>query len=234
MVAKVKQAKKMTRNEIEHRLHSAVVFIPKDKETKSIYFDDKGLRVTVTDDYAIIATTAHSHVFSKLTPSGISRPYLYAQRFLEIALSNECEVKDERGNVRRSYAKLFANLKAKDDKTQYNIAWYVDLWLMNIFAPLYSIDESEAGSFIVYEEYLHNIAKQQVILSEKTEDMTNRQYVDKVIENEQSYIDGLEEHVIFNKKTDDEKAQEEVQAMQEAMIQEETRKEGEDGKQPTE
>ena len=214
------QQKKPTKGDLEKKMRSAVVFVPKDRETISVYFDDKGLRLTATEDFAIIATGAHQHVFRSVTVAGISRPYLYTQRFIEIALANDSTWKDERGQVRRSYSKLFEIIKNKEDKTEYNMCWYVDLWLNNIFSPLYSIDETEIASFLVYEQYLHNVARSQVILSEHTEDMTNLQFVDALIDNEKKYLEGMKEAVIIHKKTDDEKTQEEVSALQEAMVQE--------------
>lgn len=215
-----RQQKKPTKSDLEKKMRSAVVFVPKDRKTISVYFDDKGLRLTATEDFAIIATGAHQHVFRSVTVAGVSRPYLYTQRFVEIALANDSTWKDENGQVRRSYSKLFEIIKNKEDKTEYNMCWYVDLWLNNIFSPLYSIDETEIASFLVYEQYLHNVARSQVILSEHTEDMTNLQFVDALIDNEKKYLDGMKEAVIIHKKTDEEKTQEEVAALQEAMVQE--------------
>lgn len=214
------QQKKPTKGDLEKKMRSAVVFVPKDRETISVYFDDKGLRLTATEDFVIIATGAHQHVFRSITVAGVSRPYLYTKRFIEFALENDCTVKDDKGVVRHSYAKLFSVLKEKEDKTQYNLAWFIDLWLTNIFSPLYSIDETEIASFLVYEQYLHNVARSQVILSEHTEDMTNLQFVDALIDNEKKYLEGMKEAVIIHKKTDEEKDQEEVAALQEAMVQE--------------
>lgn len=224
------QQKKPTKGDLEKKMRSAVVFVPKDRETISVYFDDKGLRLTATEDFAIIATGAHQHVFRSVTVAGVSRPYLYTQRFVEIALANDSTWKDENGQVRRSYSKLFEIIKNKEDKTEYNICWYVDLWLSNIFSPLYSIDETEIASFIIYEQYLHNIARSQVILSEHTQDMTNMQFVDALIDNEKKYLEGMKEAVIIHKKTDEEKTQEEVAALQEAMVQEKQGKGVGDGK----
>ena len=214
------QQKKHTKGDLEKKMRSAVVFVPKDRETISVYFDDKGLRLTATEDFAIIATGAHQHVFRSVTVAGVSRPYLYTKRFIEFALENDCTVKDENGNTVRSYAKLFSILKQKEDNKEYNLCWYIDLWLNNIFSPLYSIDETEIASFLVYEQYLHNVARSQVILSEHTEDMTNLQFVDALIDNEKKYLEGMKEAVVIHKKTDEEKTQEEVAALQEAMVQE--------------
>ena len=209
------EQKKITKSDLEKRMKSAVVLVPKDKETISVYFDDKGLRLTCTMDYAIVETNTHRHVFSMVTPQGISRPYIYVKRFIEASLSNDCVVKDFKGNPTHSYTKLMSVLNEKEDKTEYNICWFCDLWMFNIFAPLYSIDETEIGSFIVYEQYMHNIARNQILFQERKEDLTNTKFVNDILELERSFLEDINEHVILKAKTDEERVKEEIEAIQE-------------------
>lgn len=218
---------KTTKNDLERRMRNALVLVPKDKDYQGVYFDDKGLRLEVTQDSAVITTGFHRHVFSNITSQGVSRPWLYTKRFIEIALENDCTIKDEKGNITRSYAKLFALLDKKEDKSEFNICWYIDQWLNNIFHPLFTIGETEAESFLVYETYLHNIARNKVMLSEKTEDMTNVKFINEVCDAELKMIEGIDERVIFPRKTDEEKMQEEIEAVQEHEV-EKTLKENQD------
>jgi hypothetical protein len=204
------EQKKETRATIERKIKNAVVFVPRTKNTLGVFFSDKGLRLTVNEDYAIVATGFHRHVFNNFTNAGISRPYLYTKRVIEITNEHLEEIKTDNGY---SFQRLLEVLKAKEDKSEYNIVTYVSWWLEIIFAPLYSIDESEAGSFLVYEAYLHHIARQAVLLSEKKEDMTNKQFFDDVIKNMQDFIEGVDERVIFHKMTDEEMAQANIEAL---------------------
>lgn len=217
----INQQKKPTKAEMERRMNNAIVLVPKDKDTKSIYFDDKALRLTVTSDFAVVATMFHQHVFNALTASGVSRPYLYTKNFIEIVLAqgDEIMVKDARGNRVRSYARLFSVLEAKEDKNEYNLAWYYDLWLNNIFNPLYGIGESESEAFLVYEQYLHNVARNHLILSEKPEGMTNIRFVNETMELVKKYIDGVPEIEIFEPMTDEERAKAEIDALNEEQQQ---------------
>lgn len=203
------EQKKETRATIERKIKNAVVFVPRTKNTLDVFFSDKGLRLTINEDYAIIATGFHRHVFNNFTSSGVSRPYLYTKRVIEIANENLKDIEVDGGY---SFQKLLEVLKAKEDKSEYNVVTYVSWWLEIIFAPLYSIDESEAGSFLVYEAYLHHIARQAVLLSEKKEDMTNKQFFDDVIKNMQNFIEGVDERVIFHKMTDEEVMKENIEA----------------------
>jgi hypothetical protein len=200
---------------MERRIENAIVFVPKTKDTQSIFFSDKGVRLTVTDDKAVIATGYHQHVFESYNMSGMSRPYLYTRRIVELALENDCEQRDEKGNVTGySYSSLLDTLNAKEDKAEYNIAYYYDWWLLNIFSPLYGIGETVSETFITYLDYVCVIAKNAIILSEKTEDMTNRAFLDKFIENVKEFTKDMTEGVIFPKKSDEEVMQENIEAVQ--------------------
>lgn len=208
----MEQKKKLTNAQLQKRIENAIVFVPKTKDTISIFFSDKGVRLVADADGCVIETNYHRHVYSNITSSGVSRPYLYTKRIIEIANKTAItkRIKTESGY---SYQRLLDVLKAKDDKSEYNIVTYYDWFLFNIFQPLYGIGETEIESFLVYEDYIHNIARNAILLSEKTEDMTNKQFIQKVFDNMKEFTDGLTESVLFPKKTDEERMKEEVEAI---------------------
>lgn len=208
----MEQKKKPTNAQLQKRIENAIVFVPKTKDTISIFFSDKGVRLVADNDGCVIETNYHRHVFSNITSAGVSRPYLYTKRVIEIANKNLDAIKTESGY---SFQKLLDVLKAKEDKSEYNIAVYYEWFLFNIFQPLYGIGETEIESFLVYEDYLHNIARNAILLSEKTEDITNKQFIQKVIDNIKEFTSELEERVLFPKKTDEQVMQEEIEAIQE-------------------
>lgn len=210
-----KQEKKPTAAQLASRIRNAVLFVPKDKDTQEIFFDDKWLRLTVTSDMCIIATGAHRHVFDAVTGSGISRPYLYTKRFVEIALANNCTVKDEKGNITRSYAKLMRILKEKEDKTEYNIAWYCDKWFFLIFSNLYDISETEVGTWIVYFKYLCSMSITSILLDEHKEDVTRSKFVEKFKTFLDENLVSEEDPVILRALTDEERIAQEIDALQE-------------------
>ena len=203
------EQKKETRATIERKIKNAVVFVPKDKETISIFFSDKGVRLTVTMDNAVVAFGYSQTVYSNFTAAGISRPYLYTKRVIEIANENLKEIEVDGGY---SFQRLLELLKAKEDKSEYNIVTYFSWYLYNIFSPLYSIGESEIESFLVYEEYVHGIARQSVLLSEKNEDVTNKCFIEKVISNIKDFTVDIDERILFHKKTDEEVMKENIEA----------------------
>ena len=216
----MEQKKKLTNAQLQKRLENAIVFVPKTKDTISIFFSDKGVRLVADNDGCVIETNYHRHVYSNITSAGVSRPYLYTKRVIEIASDKntleEITVKDKDDNfVGYSYQRLLDVLKEKEDKSEYNIVVYYEWFLFNIFQPLYGIGETEIESFLVYEDYLHNIARNAILLSEKTEDITNKQFIQTILESIKHFTEDLEERILFPKKTDEQVMKEEIDAIQE-------------------
>lgn len=229
----MEKQKKPTNAQLQKRIANAIIHVDRTKDTQSIFFDDKGLRLTVNEEYAIIETGYHRHVFNNFTSDGVCRPYLYIKRIIEIAYDNNAWVKDEGGNLHYSYKRLMEVLKEKEDKNDYNIATYVDWYLFNIFNPLFSLGENEAQAFMVYMDYMHNIAKNAILFEEHKEGLTNRQFIDKWIEYIRDFTKDMEEREIFKPKTDEQVMQENIEALQQdenekiiqEQIQQETQKE---------
>lgn len=201
--------KKPTNAQLQKRIANAIVHVDKTKDTQTIFFDDKGLRLTITEDYAIIETGYHRHVFNNFTSSGVCRPWLYTKRMIEIANENDCIV-----DGGHSYQRLMQVLKEKEDQSEYNIATYYDWWLMNIFAPIFSIGETEAECFLVYIDYMHNLARNSIFLEEHKDGLTNKQFVEKWLGLIRDFTKGMDEHEIFVPKTDEQIMQENIDAIQ--------------------
>ena len=220
----MEKAKKPTNGQLTKKIKNALVFVEKDKNYKSVFFEDKMIRLEVTDDYCVISTGYHRHVFDTINPNqigGYARPYLYTHQIIDMALEWGGD------NGLYSYEKMLDYLQ-QNDKTKFNIASYYSWWLFNIFQPLYQIGETEIETFITYESFLHNIARSSVILSEKNEDMTNKQFIETLLEKEKSYFEGIDENVIFHKLTDEENAEQEIKALEEIQDEEILKSENDD------
>lgn len=209
-----KKSIKPTNAQLQRRIQNAIVFVPKDKETQSVFFADKGLRLTVTQDTAVIATGYHRHVFDSFNAGqGISRPYLYTKRIIEIANENDCKTEDG-----YSFARLLEVLKAKEDQSQYNICVYYDWWVTVNFSGLYSIAEDEISSWLVYFKYMTVIATNSIILEEHKEDLTNNQFVDKFVNLMKDFTSNVEDRVLFKAMSDEEIMQQEMSAIKEQEL----------------
>lgn len=197
------QEKKVTKAQLEKKIANAVLFIEKTQETNSVYFSDKGMRLIVNDEVAIIETGHHRHVFSMLAQTEVSKPYLYTKRVVELALENDCTVKNERGEQFYSFARLLDVLKEKDESL-YNIAYYFQMWVQCIFFPLYMIGESEVEAFTVYLDFVSIIARNSIMLEEKNDSLSSKQFVEKYVENIKAYTATLQDVEIFKKMSDEE------------------------------
>lgn len=211
----MEQKKKLTNAQLQRRMQTAIVFVPKDKQTIDIYFSDKGLRLTVTDEKAIISFAYSQTVYENWTTSGVSRPYLYTKRVIEITNEHLEEIKTDNGY---SFQRLLDVLNKKEDKAEYNIVTYYDWFIFNLFQPQFGIAEDEVSSFLVYEDYVHNIARNAILLGERNVDVTNKQFFDMVIERMKEFVGDLEESVLLHKKSDEEVMKENIEAAQEQEL----------------
>ena len=68
---------------------------------------------------------------------------------------------------------------------------------------------------MVYEQYVHNIAKKRAIFEaqEKDGDVTNKEFVESIAEHLKGFIGDMEDKVLFAKKSEEEQKQEEADAM---------------------
>ena len=80
----------MTKAQMQRRIEKSPLHLNRTRDFKTIYFDDKGLRLSCDDNegYCLIETSAHTHVFRSITVAGVSRPYLYTKRFIEFAVAS--------------------------------------------------------------------------------------------------------------------------------------------------
>ena len=219
-----KQQKKPTNTQLQKRIERAVIHVDRTKDTKEIFFSDKGLRLVVNEDVAVVGTGYHDHVFQNFTSDGVSRPYLYTKRLLEIALENDCTLEDENGLKYHSYQKLLNTLKDKgENNLDYLTAYYVDQWLLNIFNPLYSIGETKAYAFLVFMDYMHNIAKNAIFLDEHKDGITNKQFINEYLSKIKEFSDDMNENIIFEAKTDEQVMQENIDAIRADEVEEYTK-----------
>lgn len=212
MEVRKREQKKPTNAQLQRRIANAVVHIDRDKSYQSIFFSDRGLRLEVLDDCCVISTGFHRHVFDSTTMNGYSRPYLYTKRVIEIANKNLKDIEVDGGY---SFQKLLDVLKAKEDKSEYNIVTYYGWWCSVIFDGLYSISEDEVGSWLVYFKYINIVATNSILLEEHKKDVTNKQFVEQFISRIKEFTDNVDERVLFHALSDEERMKQEIEAIQE-------------------
>ena len=223
----------LSKEQLKRRLENAAMHLDRTKDTKSVYFSDRGMRLTYDESvgFALVATNFHTHCFHRIVSGGESRPYLYIKQVVDYALDpeNDCHVEDGKGNViGYSYRRLAEVLEKKEEKNPYLIVNYTGWWLDNITAPLFSIAENKRSMFLTYFNFLHNVACHDIFLAEHKDGMTNREYVNACIAKVQEYLADMQEDEMFPALSDEERMKAETEAM-EAMENDETLKNTEKG-----
>ena len=216
----MEQQKKLTNAQLQKKIQRALVFVERDKATAEVFFSDKGVRLTVNQENAIISTNFHRHIFSRWTSSGESKPFLYTQLIVALSRQVDCSVDlDGKGNKGYSFQKLLDELKKDESKKmEYLIAYYYSLWCFNIFSPLYEIGETETTTFMTYLSYVANIAKTLLVLGEHEDDVTNKKFIKQWLDGIGNLTSDIEERVVFSNPKADES--EEVAAMDELETEE--------------
>lgn len=206
--------KKLSNKQLQARIDKALIHIDRTKETREMYFIDKGLKITTTEDFCMIGTASHTHVFDAITSAGISKPYIYANKILDIAFATDFGTKADGGMV-YSFSKLVEKLKADGKELEYNIVIYYSWYLFNIFFPLYSIDENGASSFLVYFNYLFNLASSQVFLGEHKDGLTTKAFIAQQRLLFDKFLQNVDDMAMFEPISDAERAQREIDAFKE-------------------
>lgn len=210
----------MTKEQLERRVKNALVFVPKDKSYSAVYLYDHGMRVEVTEDAAVISTNYHKHVFDRFTSAGISRPYIYSRKFVETVIKYKSYATDSEGNFILS--KLLDYLESCEDdaakSSDYVFCMYYTWWSYNISSNLYSIGEEWVDSVILYLTFLANVGRDSILLSEKPDGMTAKDFIysfiDKFNEFAAPFLEGEDsEMVLFEPKTDEQVAKETIESL---------------------
>jgi hypothetical protein len=209
----MEQKKKPTNAQLQKRISKAVVFVDRTADTKEVFFSDNGLRIIVTDNEAVVSQNSNqTHIYPKVLSYGYSRPYLYLGAFVDIALRERANLETKDGY---SFHALMDSLKAKEDNKEFSVCRLVEMWLFNITTPTYSIGEADANVFLVFQDYCYNLARTTVFLEEKTDGLTTHQFADAVIDKFVETVRSTPDSVLFEKKSDEQLIQEEMDAMTE-------------------
>jgi len=105
--------------------------------------------------------------------------------------------------------------KGEEARGDLNIITYADWWFTNINAPLYSIGNDNVSGFLTFEQYIHNLARMEVMLAEKTEDVTQGQFIDNICDKMKEAVKNIADTVLYKKLTDEEAIQKEIDALKE-------------------
>lgn len=168
----MEQSKKKSKSQLEHEISSAIVFVPK-KNAKTIHLEDRGITLSVTDDFTVISTNFHRNVFNNYNSEGVSPIHSYITLFIDIAEKYKefGEIKDDKGNVTGFSFGLLMGHKDEIDIIDLNLILLVDRWLMVLTEPQYVLYPSDISSLNLTSMYISFLAKSNALLRAREGDI---------------------------------------------------------------
>lgn len=212
-----KQAKKPTNAQLQRRIDNAVLHVDKTKDTRSVFFDDRGIRITVNEDCATLSNGMYTTIFQRYYFRGETNQYLSLKAMVECAEKHmdKIVVKDKKGESHISYKMLDKIVNESQDE---NYSWFTIMswYIFNIESDLALSAREEftnAVFYSIYEKYAHNVAAMKQFVEEHKDGMTTRGYFKAISEELVKIADGMPDDMMFEAKSDEERAKEAVEAM---------------------
>ena len=168
----MEQPKKKSKSQLEHEISSAIVFVPK-KNSKTIHLEDRGITLSVTDDFTVISTNFHRNVFSNYNAGGVAPTHIYVNEFINIAekYKSFVEESDDKGNLTGFNFGLLMKHKDKMGPNEYELLLLVDRWLMILTEPQFALYPSDLSTLNITAMYTSWLAKSNCLLKAREGDI---------------------------------------------------------------
>jgi len=212
------EQKKPTNAQLQKRLQKAVFHIDRNKETKEVYFNDRGLRIVISDGRALVSQLSFTMVFEEIVAGGYSRVYVALSHLCDMVNNYDCIVTDKNGNVSYSWKKLVAEVEKSKGETRnvdYVILMKFHLWFSLHQNSMFLLSEREDFTFALGAIFAMNTIISGVISKPYDKDMSNKELFDEIIAATKEYRDNLkEEYKVLSKETEEERKMAIARAME--------------------
>lgn len=218
----------MTKEQLQRRLDKAVLHIDRTKEFKSCYFADRGLRITVEEDVALVGRQSYVLMFEKVVAGGYSRIYMLLSNMVDMANRYDCTAKDAKGEQYMSYYKLREILSGDAGaKIDYNVFVIFTAWFDVLQSTLFLSPESPEEMFALNGIYALNTIVHGAVSKPYEKDMTSNELWGEIQKDISEYVGSMgDDYVVLKHKTDEEKEKELSEVLNEMQIDEQTVMEG--------
>ena len=217
----MEQVKKVTKGQLEKRLNNAILHIDKTKDTKEVYFSDRGIRIVISDERATISQGGFSLVFDEYVAGGASRNYVVLSAIVDMAHKYDCIAKDKDGNKYYSFWKLSEVIPQSNEATKdvdKDIITKFTVWYEQIITTMFLIHERADFTYLLGAKYALSTIASGVVTKPYDKDMTNKDLMNEIIKCMQEYNDNTkEEFVVIKKESEEEHKQEVAKAMEENL-----------------
>lgn len=219
---------KLTREQLQRRLDKAVLHIDRTKGFKSVYFADRGIRIVVEDEVALIGRQSFTLMFDKVVSGGYSRIYIILSSIVDMANRFDCTERDSRGEQFTSFYKLRNTLRNDgQDGGEYNVFVIFTAWFDVIQSTLFLAPEKPDEMWSLNSIYALNTIVHGVVSKPYEKDMSNRELWDELLKEINEYSESMNgDYLVLRHRTKEEQEKELADALAEMEIENQTNMEG--------
>jgi hypothetical protein len=217
------EKKKPTNAQLQNRISKAVIHIDRTKDTKEVFFDDRGIRIVISDGKAIISQLSFMMAFDEIVSGGYSRNYMVLNRIAEMVDDYDCIATNEKGEKSVSFWKLYDSVKNSTKEwheADYGIITKFIIWFSVMQSSMFLLSERADYTFALGTQYAMNGIISGSISKFYEKDMTNKELLSEIAKEFDNYRNGVEEEfVVMKKETEEDRKQAIANAMQETLLQ---------------
>ena len=213
------EQKKPTNAQLQKRISRAVVHIDRTKDTKEVFFDDRGIRIVISDERAIISQLSFMMTFDEIVSGGYSRNYMVLNRIVEMVDEYDCVVVNEKEEKCVSFWKLYDSVKnstKEGHEADNGIITKFIIWFGVMQSSMFMLSERTDFTFALGTQYAMNGIISGSISKFYEKDMTNKELLAEIAKEFDTYRDSVkEEFVVMKKETEEDRKQAIANAIQE-------------------
>ena len=213
------EQKKPTNAQLQKRISRAIVHIDRTKDTKEVFFDDRGIRIVISDERAIISQLSFMMTFDEIVSGGYSRNYMVLNRMVEMVDEYDCVVVNEKGEKSVSFWKLYDSVKnstKEGHEADNGIITKFIIWFGVMQSSMFMLSERTDFTFALGTQYAMNGIISGSISKFYEKDMTNKELLAEIAKEFDTYRDSVkEEFVVMKKETEEDRKQAIANAIQE-------------------
>ena len=187
------EQKKATNGQLQKRINNAELIIDKGKGYKHIDFDDLGIHISICEDFVVLSTNFHHHVWNKVVSNNRAETCVMLDSLVDIALLHKEEIKDKdgRGNVFYSFDKL-KNLSNLEDSEK-TIVLMFETWVYVLETNVHSLSNDMVDYVTNQIKYLawHALNTSIFNLADSDKDTSFNDVVDDYLSNEAYFMCGI-------------------------------------------
>ena len=203
----MEQKKKLTNAQLQKRISRAIVHIDRTKDTKEVFFDDRGIRIVISDERAIISQLSFMMTFNEIVSGGYSRNYMVLNRIVEMVDEYDCVVVNEKGEKSVSFWKLYDSVKNSTKEwheADNGIITKFIIWFGVMQSSMFMLSERTDFTFALGTQYAMNSIISGSISKFYEKDMTNKELLSEIAKEFDAYRNGVEEEFVVMKKESEE------------------------------